>query len=103
MKGRGAMYFFVRFYDRPDRLHVRKQHVQEHLDWLAARQEIVVVGPLREDPAAFPIGAIWIIAAAKREEVEALYATDPFWVHGLRERVEILHWSKSHPDRTFAF
>jgi uncharacterized protein YciI len=43
-----------------------------------------------------PIAAL---EADSRAEVEAIYATDPFWTEGLRERVEIFFWSKALPER----
>lgn len=92
------MLFFVRFTDRTDRAHVRAEHTAAHLAWLEAHADrIRVGGPLREDPAATPVGAMWIVEAASRDEAEALYADDPFWVNGLRAGVEILEWRKAVP------
>lgn len=35
-------------------------------------------------------------------EVEAVFASDPFWTEGLRESVEILQWSQAFPDQPFS-
>jgi hypothetical protein len=31
--------------------------------------------------------------------VEQLLQSDPFWVQGLRQGYEIMHWFKAFPDR----
>jgi uncharacterized protein YciI len=94
------MLFIVRFHDREEALALRHEHLQAHLDWLAANESVVrIAGSLREDPVLPPVGALWIVEATSREAVQALIATDPFSVAGLRERVEILHWSKAFPGR----
>jgi uncharacterized protein YciI len=58
-----------------------------------------VAGSLRPDADGAPVGAMWIVEAERAEEVERLFATDPFWVQGLRQSYEILHWSRAFPDR----
>ncbi len=93
------MLFFVRFTDRSDRLAVRQAHLAAHMAWLGEHADAIRVGgPLREDPAANPVGAMWLVEAADRAAVEALIATDPFWANGLRESREILEWRKAVPQ-----
>lgn len=95
------MLFAVRFDDHADRLGVRLQHLQAHVDWLDAhRDQVLVGGSLRHAPHDVqPVGGLWIVEADSKAAVDALMQTDPFWVHGLRARCEILAWSKSHPER----
>ena len=45
------------------------------------------------------VGGLWIVEAPDRQSVEDLLRSDPFYVHGLRDRWEILHWSKAFPQR----
>ncbi|PXX45243.1 YciI family protein [Undibacterium pigrum] len=93
------MLFAVRFTDKTTMRHVRTEYMAAHIAWLAARQaQIKVAGSLRHDASEHPIGALWIIEAETKEEVESLWQTDPFWVHGMRESVEILQWSKAFPE-----
>ena len=96
------MLFVIRFVDKPDktiRQVVRKKYLNAHLSWLAERrQSILVAGSLREEPDLDPTGAWWVVEAGSRSEVEKLFNSDPFWTNGLRESVEILHWSKAFPD-----
>ncbi len=94
------MLFVVRFLDHPDRLFVRTAFMQAHLDWLQQHSEqVLVAGSLRADPTDKPGGACWIVRADSKQQVEDLLRTDPFWVRGLRQTVEVLFWSKAFPDR----
>ena len=95
-----AVLYAVRFHDRADRLATRERCLAAHIAWLAERRDrVLVAGSLRTAPGTPPVGGLWIVEADSRAEVEALYATDPFWTEGLRERVEIHFWSKALPER----
>ena len=90
------MLFAVLFTDLPGHGALRAQHLQAHIDWVAAHQDTVrVAGSLREAPDQVPKGGLWIVEAPSAQAVHALMQTDPFWTCGLRERVEVLHWSKA--------
>lgn len=93
------MLFAVRFYDKPDRSDVRKEQLQAHVKWLGLHKGIVLVGgSLRLVADGFPVGGLWIVEAENIAHVESLLKSDPFWVHGLRESHEILHWQKAFPE-----
>lgn len=97
------MLFIVRFTDKPDRLAIRKEFLPAHLEWLKKHEKIVrVAGSLRPEADAAPVGAAWIVEAKDRKEIETLLESDPFWVHGLRQSVEILHWFKAFPEAKVA-
>ena len=90
------MLFAVLFTDRPDQGHLRAEYLQAHIDWVADHQaQVRVAGSLREEPGQVPKGGLWIVEAVSREAVHQLMQSDPFWTCGLRERVEVLHWSKA--------
>lgn len=94
------MFFVVRFTDKPECLPIRKQFLPAHLQWLEQHQgAVLVAGSLRPEPEAAPVGAFWVVEAESKSAVEALLLTDPFWVHGLRQSVEVLHLSKAFPER----
>lgn len=94
------MLFVVRLVDRPGSLTVRQRSLPAHLEWLDQHQEQVrVAGSLRPQPDAAPVGACWIVEATDKIAVEKLIHSDPFWVCGLRQEFEILHWSKAFPER----
>lgn len=90
------MLFAVVFTDRPGQGALRSAHLQAHIDWVAAHQaQVRVAGSLREAPDQLPKGGLWIVEAPSKDHVHQLMQTDPFWICGLRERVEVLYWSKA--------
>jgi uncharacterized protein YciI len=90
------MLFAVLFNDHPDRGLLRSTHLQSHIDWVAANQaQVRVAGSLREAPGQVPKGGLWIVEAESKDSVHQLMQTDPFWTCGLRQSVEVLHWSKA--------
>ena len=90
------MLFAVIFTDRPGQSALRAQHLQAHIDWVASHSDTVrVAGSLREAPDQVPQGGLWIVEAPDKASVHALMQTDPFWTCGLRENVQVLHWSKA--------
>lgn len=95
------MLFTVRFYDRPEQLDVRKNFLNEHLEWLRAHNEVILVGgSLRQELESDAIGALWIVQCDSKSFIEDLLRTDPFWVHGLRAKYEIHSWHKAFPELT---
>ncbi|WP_394171671.1 YciI family protein [Saccharospirillum alexandrii] len=90
------MRFIVRTFDDPTRIEVRAEHMQLHLNYLAENeQEILVAGSLRESTSDGPIGALWIIEAESEGRARELVEGDPFFRKGLRQKYELLYWSKA--------
>lgn len=90
------MLFAVLFTDKPGHGALRAEHLQAHIDWVAQHQDTVLVaGSLRVEPGTVPRGGLWIVEAPSSDAVHALMQTDPFWTCGLRQGVEVLHWSKA--------
>ncbi len=90
------MLFAVIFRDKPSHGPVRQQWLGAHLRWVDEHRAVVrVAGSLRRETGEVPIGGLWIVEAESKQAVDALLRTDPFWTAGLRESVEILHWSKA--------
>jgi len=94
------MLFIVRFTDKPECLAIRKEFMPAHLQWLEKHHNIILVaGSLRTEPDAAPAGAVWIVEAKDRKDIESLLQSDPFWNKGLRQSYEIMCWSKAFPER----
>ena len=94
------MLFMLRFTNNPERLALGPQYFPAHVQWLKERESTILVpGALRTEPGTPSIGGMWIVRADSKAEVEALFQTDPFWVQGLRQSFEILHWDKAFPDK----
>ncbi len=93
------MLFVIRFTDLAAKQAVRREHLQAHIKWLDRRRDsILVAGSLRNNVKEDPLGALWIVEAESKASLPKLFESDPFWVHGLRESFEIMHWSKAFPD-----
>jgi uncharacterized protein len=83
-----------------DRSPGRAENLQAHVDWVAEhRASVLVAGSLRAEPDAVPRGGLWIVEAASRAAVLDLTKSDPFYLSGLRQDVEVLHWSKALEDK----
>ena len=97
--GKQAMLFIVNFTDKSNIQHIREKHLEAHISWLDERRDsILVAGSLRNEPSSNPLGGLWVVEANSKNEVSELFETDPFWVNGMREKVEIYHWSKAFPN-----
>jgi uncharacterized protein YciI len=94
------MLFVARFTDKPDIAKRRAELLQEHFDWLAANaHKVLLAGSLRTDVGGASLGGLWIIEAESKAAAEQVYATDPFFVNGLRAKVEVFHYVKAHPEK----
>jgi uncharacterized protein YciI len=90
------MLFAVLFTDKPDQGALRATHLAAHIRWIAEHQDtILVAGSLRAEPQAVPKGGLWIVEAPSKQAVHDLMQSDPFFTCGLRQAVEVLHWSKA--------
>jgi len=91
--------FAVIFTDKPGQGSLRSANLQAHIEWVASNQNVVLVaGSLRSEPSDVPKGGLWIVESPSKEAVFALMESDPFFKCGLRESVEVLHWSKALPE-----
>lgn len=94
------MLFIVLFSDKPASSEIRATHLQAHIDWLEKYKELIPVGgSLRQELGETPKGGLWIVNADSKEQIDTLIKTDPFFIAGLRQSYEILHWSKANAER----
>ena len=90
------MLFAVIFTDKPNHGSLRAANLDAHIEWVAANgQTVLVAGSLRAELGETPKGGLWIVEAPSKEAVLDLMKTDPFYTCGLREGVDVLHWSKA--------
>lgn len=95
-----SMLFAIIFTDKLGHGDIRAANLQAHIDWLEQSKEIVPVGgSLRHELGETPIGGLWICEAESKAQLEELVRTDPFFIAGLRDSYEILHWSKANAQR----
>jgi uncharacterized protein YciI len=94
------MLFAVIFNDKPDHGEVRAANLQAHIDWLEEHKAMIPVGgSLRHEPGQTPKGGLWVAHFDSKAQLEAVLKTDPFYIAGLRQSYEILHWSKANAER----
>ena len=94
------MLFSVIFKDKCNSAELRKSHLNAHIAWLDLHQSVIRIGgSLRTELDQTPVGGLWIVEADSKKTILDLIETDPFWTAGLREGVEIYHWSKAFEDR----
>lgn len=90
------MLFAVLFTDKPGQGALRAARLAAHIAWVDAHKEsVLVAGSLRENPADVPKGGLWVVQAPDKAAVHGLMQTDPFYTCGLRQSVDVLHWSKA--------
>ncbi|MFM9967471.1 MAG: YciI family protein [Burkholderiales bacterium] len=66
---------------------------------LAANEsEIVLAGGLRDAPAGWFVGGLWILEVPSRERAIELVERNPYFVHGVR-RYRLHVWGKAFPDK----
>lgn len=94
------MLFIVLFSDKPDCAEIRAANLQAHIDWLEKHKDLIPIGgSLRHELGETPKGGLWIVHADSKEQIENLIKSDPFFIAGLRQHYEILHWSKANAER----
>ena len=90
------MLFAVLFTDKPGHGALRSEYLHAHIDWVDQNKAAVLVaGSLRAEPQDTPKGGLWIVEAISKANVMQIMATDPFYTCGLRQSIEVLHWSKA--------
>jgi uncharacterized protein len=95
------MLFAVIFTDKPHSGSLRQEHLKAHIDWLETHKDAIPVGgSLRAEPDLMPKGGLWVARAESKSALDALIKTDPFYIAGLRQSYEILHWSKANEKRS---
>jgi len=88
--------FAVIFADKVDQAELRAKHLRAHIAWVDEhKNSVLVAGSLRHEPSDIPRGGLWVVEAESKDAVFELMKTDPFYTCGLRQGVEVLHWSKA--------
>lgn len=91
----------VLFRDKPEMLSIRadKARRDAHVAFAEAHPELLIGGGLKPDADDEFCGALWIVDAEDKCEVEHLIHGDPFFVPALRS-YEIYTWGKILEDRS---
>lgn len=89
------MHFAISCIDKPDHVSLRMENRPDHLDYLKANQnKILVGGPTLSDDGAQPTGSLLIMEFDSLSEAEAFAAADPYNKAGLFGSVTVKTWKK---------
>jgi len=88
------MQFVVHALDRDDALEQRLAVISQHRDYLDVGPEnfgvtVLMSGPLNTDDGETMIGSFFLLSAATRKPIEAMFAEDPLAVAGVWKNVDI--------------
>ncbi len=90
------MLYAVTCLDKPNALDIRLANRTEHLAF-AAKQPIVIGGPLLSDDGAAMVGSLLVIDASDRAALDAILGADPYAKAGLFASVTVKPFKKVLP------
>jgi hypothetical protein len=92
------MLFVVHALDKKGMLPVRAKHYRDHRIHLDKSEDhavdVVTAGTLVADDGETPVGSIFVIDAKNRAAADAVTKTEPYYVNGVWERVDIHGYNK---------
>jgi uncharacterized protein len=92
------MLFVVHAIDKKDILPTRAKHYRAHRVHLDKAEDhavdVVTAGTLVADDGETPVGSIFVIDAGDRGAVDAFTRSDPYYVNGVWDRIEIHRYNK---------
>ena len=92
------MHFVIHAMDKKDGLLTRAKFYRAHRVHLdaAGTQGVAVLtaGPLVAEDGETPVGSLFIVEAKDRAAVEAFTRSDPYYVNGVWETIEIHYYRK---------
>lgn len=93
------MPYFIETFDNPARAHIRQEHYQEHLDYLASIAPMLLAcGAKLDDDGVQASGGVYLVDTDSAQEARSLIEADPFYVHELFSSVELTRWRKAYLD-----
>jgi hypothetical protein len=66
---------------------------------LSIKDKVLAAGSLRGDDGKVPVGSLMVLDVASRAEAEAIWATDPATLAGMRAAPVIRYWNPAILDR----
>jgi len=69
-------------------------------EWeLSLQDRILAAGSLRTDDGGMPVGSLMVLDVATRAEAEAIWASDPATLAGMRQAPMIRYWNPAILNR----
>jgi uncharacterized protein len=92
------MLFVVHALDKKGMLPLRAKHYRDHRVHLDKSEghavDVVTAGTLVADDGETPVGSIFVIDVKSRAAADAFAKSDPYYVNGVWERVDIHGYNK---------
>jgi uncharacterized protein len=92
------MLFVVYAIDKKDIMPTRAKHYRAHRIHLDKSEdhavEVVTAGTLLADDGETPAGSAFVVDAADRAAVDAFTRSDPYYINGVWDRVDIRRYSR---------
>lgn len=88
--------------DRSEAAHLRqdKALMARMWDWeLSLQPRILAAGSLRADDGVTPVGSLMVLDVPTRAEAEAIWATDPATIAGMRHPAQVRFWNPAILNR----
>lgn len=93
------MRFAIYNRDKPGGLEIRKTTREEHLAYLrAAGDKLVLAGPILAEDGDTPAGSLLIVEADSLADAQAFAANDPYAKAGLFESSTVTAWRQVFPE-----
>jgi uncharacterized protein YciI len=88
------------FEDKPEMLEIRarKDLRDAHIEYVKNHSELLIGGGLKQDTDNPFCGALWVVEAKNKSEVERLILGDPFYFSEYRS-FQIFAWGKILEDQ----
>ncbi len=89
------------FKDAPAMTKARDQQgTRDHFDYLRRHPaEILIAGPLREQPGGPIVGGLWVMEVQNRQRAVQLVEGDPYFASGYRT-YDLFTWDKALQDQS---
>lgn len=88
--------------DRSSAIDLRRDRALMDRMWhweLSIKDRILAAGSLRTDDGGRPVGSLMVLDVATRAEAEAIWASDPATIAGMREAPVIRYWNAAILNR----
>jgi len=93
------MPYAIVSHDKPGAHALRASLKPAHLDYLVARQHLLLAGGAILDDQGRAIGALVVVDTDDAREAKAFIAEDPFTTGGLFESSQVMPWRQAFFDR----
>ncbi|HHB83084.1 MAG TPA: hypothetical protein ENK61_06385 [Devosia sp.] len=86
------MRWIAIFTNKVNTQKLREAHLQAHLEYFSAQTKITLAGSTTPHGSSASNGGVWVIKDASYEEALKICEDDPFFIAGLRQRIDLFEY-----------